>query len=151
MSTLWSTWPRTIRPCTGSRHPYTFCSSPPSSLRTTCQYYLTLPSPFICPDIHLHVSWDTSMSQKSRFKMQTQGIHTFRNTFPQLPWGTIKNPTYIQTAHGCVPIAFMPDAILILHPSRHSNRLLTSGWWAYSRKPVSVIFRAFLAKLTCQS
>ncbi|KIM90426.1 hypothetical protein PILCRDRAFT_812170 [Piloderma croceum F 1598] len=59
--------------------------------------------------------WDTSMSQKSRFKMQTQGIHTFRNTFPQLPWNVIKNPTYIQTAHG--------------------NRLLTSGWWAYSRKP----------------
>jgi delta24(24(1))-sterol reductase len=45
------------------------------------------------------------MSQKSRFKMQTQGIHTFRNTFPQLPWGTIKNPTYIQTAHGYVAIA----------------------------------------------
>ncbi|KAF8216569.1 ergosterol biosynthesis ERG4/ERG24 [Mycena galopus ATCC 62051] len=59
--------------------------------------------------------WDTSMSQKSRFKMQTQGITTFRNTFPQLPWSIIKNPTYIQTSHG--------------------NRLLTSGWWAYSRKP----------------
>lgn len=59
--------------------------------------------------------WDTSMSQKSRFKMQTQGRTEFRNTFPQLPWGTIKNPTFIQTAHG--------------------NRLLTSGWWAWSRKP----------------
>ncbi|KIJ65555.1 hypothetical protein HYDPIDRAFT_110664 [Hydnomerulius pinastri MD-312] len=59
--------------------------------------------------------WDTSMSQKSRFKMQTQGINTFRNTFPQLPWGTLKNPEFIQTAHG--------------------NRLLVSGWWRYSRKP----------------
>ncbi|KAI0666820.1 ERG4/ERG24 ergosterol biosynthesis protein [Trametes maxima] len=59
--------------------------------------------------------WDTSMSQKSRFKMQTQGITTYRKTFPQLPWGTLKNPTYIQTAHG--------------------NRLLTDGWWRYSRKP----------------
>ncbi|KAF7370547.1 hypothetical protein MSAN_00686900 [Mycena sanguinolenta] len=59
--------------------------------------------------------FDTSNSQKSRFKMQTQGIKTFRNTFPQLPWSIIENPTYIQTAHG--------------------NRLLTSGWWAYSRKP----------------
>jgi len=59
--------------------------------------------------------WDTSLSQKSRFKMQTQGINTFRNTFPQLPGGTLQNPTFIQTAHG--------------------NRLLTSGWWAYSRKP----------------
>lgn len=40
------------------------------------------------------------MSQKSRFKMQTQGITKFRNTFPQLPWGTLKNPEFIQTAHG---------------------------------------------------
>ncbi|KAF7308852.1 hypothetical protein MKEN_01085100 [Mycena kentingensis (nom. inval.)] len=59
--------------------------------------------------------WDTAMSQKSRFKMQTQGITTFRKSFPQLPWSIVKNPTYIQTTHG--------------------NRLLTSGWWAYSRKP----------------
>ncbi|KAF8634576.1 hypothetical protein AX17_004166 [Amanita inopinata Kibby_2008] len=59
--------------------------------------------------------WDTSMAQKSHFKMQTQGIYKFRKTFPQLPGNTVKNPTYIQTAHG--------------------NRLLTSGWWAYSRKP----------------
>lgn len=40
------------------------------------------------------------MSQKSRFKMQTQGTFKFRKTFPQLPWGTCENPTYIQTAHG---------------------------------------------------
>lgn len=40
------------------------------------------------------------MSQKSRFKMQTQGNYKYRWTFPQLPWGTINNPTYIQTAHG---------------------------------------------------
>ncbi|KAJ7621152.1 ergosterol biosynthesis ERG4/ERG24 [Roridomyces roridus] len=59
--------------------------------------------------------FDTANSQKSRFKMQTQGINTFRTSFPQLPWGTIKNPTFIKTAHG--------------------NRLLTSGWWGYSRKP----------------
>ena len=45
-------------------------------------------------------SWDTSMSQKSRFKMQTQGVFKYRKTFPQLPWGTIKNPTFVQTAHG---------------------------------------------------
>ncbi|KIK61797.1 hypothetical protein GYMLUDRAFT_42843 [Collybiopsis luxurians FD-317 M1] len=59
--------------------------------------------------------WDTAMAQKSHFKMQTQGIYEFRKTFPQLPGNTVKNPTYIQTAHG--------------------NRLLTSGWWAWSRKP----------------
>ncbi|KAH8108345.1 ERG4/ERG24 ergosterol biosynthesis protein [Phellopilus nigrolimitatus] len=59
--------------------------------------------------------FDTSMSQKSRFKMQTQGTFKWRKAFPQLPWGTVENPTYIQTAHG--------------------NRLLTSGWWKYARKP----------------
>lgn len=52
--------------------------------------------------------------------MQTQGTFKFRKTFPQLPGGTVENPTYIQTEHG--------------------NRLLTSGWWAYARKPV----RSFL-------
>lgn len=56
------------------------------------------------------------MSQKSRFRMQMQGITTFRHAFPQLPWSIIKEPTFIQTEHG--------------------NRLLTSGWWAYARKIV---------------
>lgn len=42
------------------------------------------------------------MSQKSRFKMQTQGITTHRKTFPQLPYGTLQNPKFIQTAHGYV-------------------------------------------------
>ena len=47
-------------------------------------------------------SWDTAMSQKSRFKMQRQGIAEFRKTFPQLPGGTLENPKFIQTAHGYV-------------------------------------------------
>ncbi|GJJ11481.1 hypothetical protein Clacol_005714 [Clathrus columnatus] len=59
--------------------------------------------------------FDTSMAQKSRFKMMQQGTYRPRWTFPQLPWSTLTNPTYIQTEHG--------------------NKLLTSGWWAYSRKP----------------
>ncbi|KAG5338687.1 hypothetical protein C0989_006655 [Termitomyces sp. Mn162] len=49
--------------------------------------------------------WDTAMSQKSRFKMQSQGITEFRNTFPQLPGCIVKDPTYIQTAHGCNYVA----------------------------------------------
>ena len=44
--------------------------------------------------------WDTSISQKSHFKMQQQGITEFRKAFPQLPGNTVKNPTYIQTKHG---------------------------------------------------
>lgn len=58
--------------------------------------------------------WDTANSQKNRFRMQQRGTYVERNTFPQLPWGTIKNPTFIQTKHG--------------------NKLLTGGWWGWARK-----------------
>mmetsp|Transcript_21674 Transcript_21674/g.46385 ORF Transcript_21674/g.46385 Transcript_21674/m.46385 type:complete len:535 (-) Transcript_21674:115-1719(-) len=58
--------------------------------------------------------WDTANSQKNRFRMQQRGTHVERNTFPQLPWGTLHNPTYIKTKHG--------------------NKLLTGGWWGFARK-----------------
>lgn len=58
--------------------------------------------------------FDTSMAQKSNFKMQQQGEYKARFAFPTLPWSVIENPTYIETKHG--------------------NKLLTSGWWAYARK-----------------
>jgi Delta24(24(1))-sterol reductase len=58
--------------------------------------------------------WDTSNSQKNRFRMQQRGTFVKRNAFPQLPWGTITNPTYIETKHG--------------------NKLLTGGWWGLARK-----------------
>lgn len=58
--------------------------------------------------------WDTANSQKNRFRMQGRGTYVERKTFPQLPWGTLHNPTYIQTEHG--------------------NKLLTGGWWGLARK-----------------
>ena len=58
--------------------------------------------------------FDSSMAQKSTFKMQQQGDYKPRNAFPVVPWSTVKNPTYIQTKHG--------------------NKLLTSGWWQFARK-----------------
>jgi len=97
--------------------PFTYCysivymaSHDPSKYRFSTWAYVALYGTILTA----YYIWDTSMSQKSRFKMQTQGTFQFRNTFPQLPWGTVKNPTYIQTAHG--------------------NRLLTSGWWQFARK-----------------
>ncbi|KAF8916062.1 ergosterol biosynthesis ERG4/ERG24 [Mucidula mucida] len=77
--------------------------------------YSTLLAAYFMQVFVFNTVWDTAMAQKSHFKMQLQGITEFRKAFPQLPWNTVKNPTFVQTAHG--------------------NRLLTSGWWAHSRKP----------------
>ncbi|KAJ3283029.1 hypothetical protein HK104_010581 [Borealophlyctis nickersoniae] len=57
---------------------------------------------------------DTANSQKNRFRMSMAGTYIPRHTFPQLPWGTLHNPTYIRTKHGSL--------------------LLTSGWWGVARK-----------------
>ncbi|OWZ69186.1 hypothetical protein AYX15_00036 [Cryptococcus neoformans] len=59
--------------------------------------------------------FDCSMAQKSVFKMQQQGEYKPRKAFPQMPWAELKDPTYIQTKHG--------------------NKLLTSGFWGFARKP----------------
>lgn len=89
---------------------YKFSTSTTIALYTTLLtvYYMYAVAPYFLAhsaDGRGSRSFDTSMSQKSRFKMQTQGIYKYRWTFPQLPWGTVENPEYIQTAHGCVPLS----------------------------------------------
>jgi delta24(24(1))-sterol reductase len=72
-----------------------------------------------------------------------QGITKIRNTFPQLPWSIVKEPKFIQTAHGYVFLLhqhFQEFLALIHHTPLNSNRLLTNGWWAYARKIVSYAF-----------
>ncbi|KAF8323103.1 ERG4/ERG24 ergosterol biosynthesis protein [Clavulina sp. PMI_390] len=98
--------------------PFTYCYSiiymathHPSKYQFQTWQYVLLYSTLLTA----YYIFDSSMSQKSRFRMQMQGNYKYRYTFPQLPWGTLENPQYIQTAH--------------------SNRLLISGWWAYARKP----------------
>ncbi|KAI9698579.1 MAG: hypothetical protein M1812_008439 [Candelaria pacifica] len=58
--------------------------------------------------------WDTTNSQKNRFRQMERGQLIDRNTFPQLPWGTVKNPKTIKTKTG--------DLILV------------DGWYGYARK-----------------
>eukprot|EP01006_Ploeotia_vitrea_P029588 TRINITY_DN62099_c0_g1_i1.p1 TRINITY_DN62099_c0_g1~~TRINITY_DN62099_c0_g1_i1.p1 ORF type:complete len:442 (-),score=30.16 TRINITY_DN62099_c0_g1_i1:1371-2696(-) len=58
--------------------------------------------------------FDTANSQKNRFRMIERGTYIPRKAFPQLPWGTLKNPTYIRTSTG--------------------SKLLTSGWYGIARK-----------------
>ena len=59
--------------------------------------------------------WDTANSQRNRFRMQLNGAYVKRMAFPQLPWGTLRNPRYLDTDAG--------------------SRLLVDGWWRYARKP----------------
>lgn len=58
--------------------------------------------------------WDTSQSQKNRFRASLSGGFVLRKTFPQLPWGTLQNPKYLKTECGSL--------------------LLVDGWWKFARK-----------------
>jgi delta24(24(1))-sterol reductase len=58
--------------------------------------------------------WDTAQSQRNRFRMQLNGSYVKRKAFPQLPWGTLENPRYLETQAG--------------------SKLLVDGWWRYARK-----------------
>jgi delta24(24(1))-sterol reductase len=58
--------------------------------------------------------WDTSQSQRNRFRMKLRGTFVKRRAFPQLPWGTLESPRYLETRSG--------------------SRLLVDGWWRYARK-----------------
>jgi hypothetical protein len=76
-------------------------------------------SPLITDPLH---SFDTSMAQKSRFKIDASGQeYKPRKAFPQLPYAHIKNAKFLQTAKG---------------------KLLVDGWWAYLRKPVRAMTRS---------
>ena len=44
--------------------------------------------------------WDTTGSQKSRFKQMRHGGVVHRWTFPQLPWQTLTNPKTIKSEFG---------------------------------------------------
>ncbi|KAL7541714.1 hypothetical protein ACHAWF_007002 [Thalassiosira exigua] len=76
-----------------------------SKIYTASLFFLLLTAYYI---------WDTANSQKNRFRMQQRGTFVKRYAFPQLPWGTLHNPSYIKTKHG--------------------NKLLTGGWWGVARK-----------------
>jgi Delta24(24(1))-sterol reductase len=58
--------------------------------------------------------WDTTGSQKNRFRARERGKFVLRKTFPQLPWQTLQNPRIITTKNG--------DTILV------------DGWYGYARK-----------------
>ena len=98
--------------------PFTYCYSivymamhPPEYYRFSTPTYVFMYALLI----FAHFVFDSSMAQKSRFRMQLQGTLKVRNTFPQWPWSTLRDPVYLQTSHG--------------------NALLIDGWWQFLRKP----------------
>ncbi|KAI8924182.1 ergosterol biosynthesis ERG4/ERG24 [Entophlyctis helioformis] len=98
--------------------PFTYCYSTLYLLRSPTGRALEFPTwamvVLFLVLIGAYYVWDTANSQKNRFRMASAGTYIPRNTFPQLPWGTLVNPKYIKTQHGSL--------------------LLTSGWWGYARK-----------------
>jgi delta24(24(1))-sterol reductase len=44
--------------------------------------------------------WDTTNSQKNRFRQQQRGHMLLRKTFPQLPWQTVQNPKTLRSKDG---------------------------------------------------
>ncbi|CAF2120837.1 unnamed protein product [Rotaria magnacalcarata] len=70
--------------------------------------------------------WDSSLSQKIRFRMRQQGIYVTQHGYPQVPWNEIKNPKYMKTECG--------------------SPLLIDGFWKYCRKPS---YTADICMATC--
>ncbi|KAG8168456.1 hypothetical protein KVR01_001205 [Diaporthe batatas] len=58
--------------------------------------------------------WDSCNGQKNSFRSMERGTYTKRNTFPQVPWQSIKNPRKIPTATG--------------------DSLFVDGWYGKARK-----------------
>ncbi|KAK0388299.1 hypothetical protein NLU13_4544 [Sarocladium strictum] len=57
--------------------------------------------------------WDSCNSQKNRFRIAETGKITYRWTFPQVPWQTVKNPKVIKSPAGTI---------------------LVDGWYGLARK-----------------
>ncbi|KAF7719273.1 Ergosterol biosynthesis ERG4/ERG24 family protein [Penicillium ucsense] len=58
--------------------------------------------------------WDTTNSQKNRFRQQERGTMVNRKSFPQLPWQTVENPKTLTAADG--------------------SKILIDGWYGKARK-----------------
>lgn len=106
-----------ILPLIPPRSPFTYCYPVIYMSRVpTAAYEFSLPVNILMFTTLIVAYWifDSSMAQKSAFKLQQQGDFKPRGAFPEVPWSVVENPTYIQTKHG--------------------NKLLTSGWWQFARK-----------------
>lgn len=65
--------------------------------------------------LFMYWMWDTANGQKNSFRQMERNQLIVRKTFPQLPWGVIKNPKTIETDAG--------------------DRIMVDGWFGIIRKP----------------
>lgn len=63
-----------------------------------------------------HYFFDTTNGQKNSFRQQIAGTFKPRKAFPQLPWVTIENPTFIKCKNG--------------------GTLLADGWYRYAARKI---------------
>jgi len=99
--------------------PFVYCAQTIYILRHSTQLSQTLPVWFI-PVLTIvllfaYYVWDTSQSQRNRWRMSLRGIVIPRSAPPQFEYGTLPgNPECINTSCG--------------------SQLLVDGWWRYARK-----------------
>ncbi|OGM39627.1 c-24(28) sterol reductase [Aspergillus bombycis] len=74
------------------------------------RYFLTI---LYIAYLFVYWVWDTTNSQKNRYRQQERGTMVFRNTFPQLPWQTLENPKTITAEDG--------------------SKILVDGWYGKAR------------------
>jgi delta24(24(1))-sterol reductase len=70
--------------------------------------------PLFASYLFVYWVWDTTNSQKNRFRAKEGGGFVPRKSFPQLPWQTLENPRTIKSKDGHV--------------------ILADGWYGYARK-----------------
>ncbi|KAI4270783.1 MAG: hypothetical protein L6R38_007016 [Xanthoria sp. 2 TBL-2021] len=75
------------------------------------RYALTV---FYVTYLFVYWIWDTTNSQKNRFRQEERGTLVERRNAFQLPWQTVKNPHIIRTEAG--------------------ESILADGWYGYARK-----------------
>eukprot|EP00299_Pterocystis_sp_00344_P009633 c4113_g1_i1.p1 GENE.c4113_g1_i1~~c4113_g1_i1.p1 ORF type:complete len:470 (-),score=74.51 c4113_g1_i1:47-1327(-) len=98
--------------------PFTYCLSSLYIYQKGPEYFQNFSTTYITTLfivlLFAYYVWDTANSQRVRFRMSLRANFVPRKAFPQLPWGTLKNPESIKTEHGSL--------------------LLIGGWWGLARK-----------------
>ena len=136
------TWHHTILLNTVSQHLHTSSFSAHCSLRIICTCLILLPRSLVL----ILSFWQLGYLDVSKESIQNANP---RNSYlPEYISAITLGYAEESNFHpDCSWVCMLPISLVkILDSHKHySNRLLTSGWWAYSRKPVRCYFTLSLA------